>query len=66
MTLRKGGEGGFRARGYIYTDTHIHMADLHCCTGETNIMIVKNYPPIKNLKNKEWWRTRRNLLEDQM
>ena len=41
MTLRKGGEGGFRAKGCICTDTHIHMADLHCCTGETNIMIVK-------------------------
>ena len=41
VTLRNGGEGGFRARGYIYADTHIYMADWHCCTGETNITIVK-------------------------
>ena len=41
VTIRKGGEGGFGAKGCICTDTHIHMADLHCCAGETNIMIVK-------------------------
>ena len=41
-----GGEGYSRGRGYIY----VLMADLHCCTAETNTALQNNYPPIKKFK----------------
>ena len=42
---KRGGEGG---------DIRVIMAELHCCTAETNTTLQSNHPPIR--KTEEQWR----------
>ena len=51
------GGRGTREGGDIY----ILMADLHCCTAETNTALLNNYPPIKKFK-KEFQRKKDERL----
>ena len=44
-------EMGSKARDIKIKNIVLHMADSCCYMVETNIILLSNYPPIKNLKN---------------